>query len=173
VPKDIDWVPPQIDDEPLEYGWKPTSMVEIPPEMVFSIAMGLEDPTQIAERHGITGEKWQALQNWKPFQLAVSAQRAEFEKSGVTFRLKSAMKADMLADKLFVDAMSHETTILQRLEVLKTFAKLGNLEPKEDKTAANAPTFAISIDLGDRSIQLNTTPKPIEIPAEIREIEDK
>jgi hypothetical protein len=145
----------QIDDEPLEYGWKPTSMVDVPPEMVMAIAMGLEDPGVIASRHGFEGAKWAKLQSWKPFLDTVAAQRAEFEKSGLSFRIKAAMKADILADKLFVDAMGNDVTLTQRMEATKMFAKLGNLEPKEEKVAQTGTTFSISIDLGDRSVNLN------------------
>lgn len=144
-----------IDDEPLGYGWTPVSMVEVPPEMVVSIAMGLEEPDVIASRHGFAGEKWTKLQAWKPFLDTVAAQRAEFEKSGLSFRIKAAMKADLLADKLFVDAMGNDVTLMQRMEATKLFAKLGNLEPKEEKAAQAGTTFAISIDLGDRSVSLN------------------
>ena len=44
---------------------------------------------------------------------------------------------------------------MQRMEATKLFAKLGNLEPKEEKSAQAGTTFAISIDLGDRSVSLN------------------
>lgn len=145
----------QIDDEPLEYGWKPTSMVDVPPEMVMAVAMGLEEPDVIASRHGFEGQKWAKLQKWKPFLDTVAAQRAEFEKSGLSFRIKAAMKADILADKLFVDAMGNDVTLMQRMEATKMFAKLGNLEPKEEKAAQTGTTFSISIDLGDRSVNLN------------------
>lgn len=144
-----------IDDEPLGHGWTPVSMVEVPPEMVVSIAMGLEEPDVIASRHGFAGEKWTKLQAWKPFLDTVAAQRAEFEKSGLSFRIKAAMKADLLADKLFVDAMGNDVTLMQRMEATKLFAKLGNLEPKEEKAAQAGTTFAISIDLGDRSVNLS------------------
>lgn len=144
-----------IDDEPLGYGWTPVSMVEVPPEMVIAIAMGLEEPDVVASRHGFAGEKWEKLQSWKPFLDTVAAQRTEFEKSGLSFRIKAAMKADLLADKLFVDAMGNDVTLLQRMEATKLFAKLGNLEPKEEKTAHAGTNFSISIDLGDRSVSLN------------------
>jgi hypothetical protein len=155
-----------IDDEPLGYGWTPISMVEVPPEMVVAIAMGLEEPDVIASRHGFAGEKWAKLQAWKPFLDTVATQRTEFEKSGLSFRIKAAMKADLLADKLFVDAMGNDVTLMQRMEATKLFAKLGNLEPKEEKSAQAGTTFAISIDLGDRSVSLNAQKAPDVIDIE-------
>lgn len=160
----------EIDDTPLEWGWQPSTMVDVPPEMVISIAMGLEDPDEIASRYGFTGAKWEKLQAWKPFLDTVANQKAEFEKSGLTFRLKAAMKADLLADKVFVDAMSNDVTLMQRLEAMKLFAKLGNLEPKEEKAQGPQTTFAISIDLGERSVSLNATTPAQTIDAPIKEI---
>lgn len=156
----------QIDDEPLGYGWTPVSMVDIPPEMVVAIAMGLEEPDVIASRHGFAGEKWTKLQAWKPFLDTVATQRTEFEKSGLSFRIKAAMKADLLADKLFVDAMGNDVTLMQRMEATKLFAKLGNLEPKEEKSAQAGTTFAISIDLGERSVSLNAQKAPDVVDVE-------
>lgn len=156
----------QIDDEPLGYGWTPVSMVDIPPEMVVAIAMGLEEPDVIASRHGFAGEKWTKLQAWKPFLDTVATQRTEFEKSGLSFRIKAAMKADLLADKLFVDAMGNDVTLMQRMEATKLFAKLGNLEPKEEKSAQVGTTFAISIDLGERSVSLNAQKAPDVVDVE-------
>ena len=161
---------PEIDDSPLEWGWQPSTLVDVPPEMVISIAMGLEDPDEIASRHGFTGEKWDKLKAWKPFQDTVATQRAEFEKSGLTFRLKAAMKADLIADKVFVDAMGNDVTLMQRIEALKLFSKLGNLEPKEEKAQGPQTTFAINIDLGDRSVSLNASAAPQVIDAPIKEI---
>jgi hypothetical protein len=124
----------------------PDRFRDIPPGLVASIAAGLEDPKEVASRHGIYGEAWEKLSTWKPFLDAVAAQRAEFEQSGYTFRVKAAMKADVLADQLFVQALSHETSLGQKLETMKTFAKLGDLEPKTNVQAQVGPAFSISIN---------------------------
>jgi hypothetical protein len=138
----------------------------VPQEMVYSIAMGLEEPVDIAARHGFVGERWEQLQAWKPFRDAVAAQRAELEKTGVTFRIKQALKADMLSEKVFVEAMGPDIPLTQRMEALRLFAKLGNLEPKEEKAqGAGGTTFAISIDLGAQSVSISSEqPKQVEAP---------
>jgi hypothetical protein len=94
----------------------------------------------------------------------VASQRAEFEKSGLTFRLKQAMKADILADEVFVKLMSNETTLVQKLEGLKYFAKVGGLEPKEEKAApiSNLPTIVINTN----SISMEPS-RTIDIPAKV------
>jgi len=133
----------------------PDRFRDIPPGLVASIAAGLEDPKEIASRHGIYGEVWEKLSTWKPFLDAVAAQRAEFEQSGYTFRVKAAMKADVLADQLFVQALSNETTLGQKLETMKTFAKLGDLEPKTSIQAQTGPAFSISINFSSPKPKIN------------------
>jgi hypothetical protein len=125
--------------------------------MIRAIAMGMEEPSAIAARYGFTGEKWDKLQQWQPFVLTVASQRAEFEKSGVTFRLKAAMKADELADQVFVQAMGHDTSLAQKMATLQYFAKMGDLEPKVDKSTTPGEGFSISINIGARSMTLNGT----------------
>ena len=139
-------------NEELKDLTNPDRFRDIPPGLVASIAAGLEDPKEIASRHGIYGETWDKLSTWKPFLDAIAEQRAEFEKSGYTFRVKAAMKADVLADQLFVQALSHEATLGQKLETMKTFAKLGDLEPKTSIQAQAGPGFSISINF--------STPQP-------------
>lgn len=166
-----------LGDDPIEFGYTPVSFPKIPAEMIQSLALGAEDELVIAARHGFSVEKYQELSTMKPFRDAVAAQRAEFDKSGLTFRVKQAMKADILWDEVFVAAMSNETTLLQKLEVAKHLAKLGNLEPKDEKQQVAGTGFTINIDLGDRSVQLGT-PKviqPLVLDAEPNkiEVEDK
>lgn len=142
--------------------------IEVPPGLVAAIAAGLEDPKEIAARFGIDGETWERLTQWKPFLDAVKAQQAEFESSGFTFRVKSAMKADILSDQLFVLGMSNEATLPQKMELLKTFAKLGDLEPKPAaQNAQQGAKFSITINMsGDRpepkTIDITPVPEKLE-----------
>lgn len=155
-----------FDDSPLEIdpdGWAPKTLVDIPPEMVASIAMGMEDPDEIAARHGFTGARWAKLKAWKPFNDTVAIQKVEFEKSGVTFRLKSAMKADMLADQVFVKAMGVDVSLMQKLETLKFLTKVGDLEPKTTGSLTGGEGFSISINLGGVPGQPNSQPQTIVV----------
>jgi hypothetical protein len=122
--------------------------LDVRPELVAELAMGVDDPQAVAARYGVEGEAWDQLKDWKPFTDAVAAQRGEFEKSGYTFRVKSAMKADVLADRVFVQALTNEATFLQKVEALKLFTKLGDLEPNPKASAPAGPAFSITIDLG-------------------------
>jgi hypothetical protein len=122
--------------------------LDVRPELVAELAMGVEDPQAVAARYGVEGEAWDELQKWKPFIDAIAAQKAEFDKNGYTFRVKSAMKADVLADRVFVQALTNEATFLQKVEALKLFTKLGDLEPNPKASVPAGPAFSITIDLG-------------------------
>ena len=157
-------------NEELKDLTNPDRFRDIPPGLVASIAAGLEDPKEIASRHGIYGDAWDKLSAWKPFLDAIAAQRAEFEQSGYTFRVKAAMKADVLADQLFVQALSNEASLGQKLETMKTFAKLGDLEPKTNVQAQAGPGFSISINFSSPKPSIEES-KIIDIQPEI--IEEK
>lgn len=160
-----------VDDSPLEVGHVPKSQVSIDPEMIRAIAMGLEDPGMVAARYGFEGERWAKLQEWPPFLLTIAKQKAEFEASGVTFRNKTSLMADQLADQVFVQAMGHETTLAQKMNVLQYFAKMGELEPKESKQQAQGEGFSISINIGGQSMELKGTP-PASKPTTLEMVED-
>lgn len=143
--------------------------MDVPAQLVAELAIGVDSPDEIASRFGIDGRKWEALKTWKPFLDAIDQQRAEFERSGYTFRVKSAMKADAISDALFVQAMRNDATLLQRLEALKIFAKLGELEPNPKSAAPTGPTFSITIDLGPqgtKTIQATVPAPPTQIEVE-------
>lgn len=139
-----------IPDQPLDLaelgGYKPTSFPQIPTEMVDSIAIGMEDDLIVAARHGFSVEDYRRISCLKSFQVSVASRRAEFEKNGLTTKLKSSMLAGMALDKLAILALAEGASFAQVHEALKTFARLGGLEPKEDKgiPLANLPTIVIN-----------------------------
>jgi len=134
--------------------------LSIPSEMVAEIAAGLEEPTDIAFRYGIAGQAWKELQAWVPFQNAVASQKAEFEKSGFTFKVKARVLTEDVFDEAYKAAKSSHSTLLQKLEFIKVGAKLADMEPKNTAQVAAGPGFSITINLA------NSDPKPvIEVPA--------
>lgn len=163
---------PEVPDTPLETSYKPISFPRIPQELIASIALGVEDELVVAARHGLSVEQYQLLAQLPPFQRAVAAQRAEFEKSGLTFQVMSAMQAAEVRDRVFTMAMSNDSTFPQALEALKTLAKLGNLEPKETKAASTPGVgFSININLGNRSVMLDASPQPAPLAASVGPLE--
>ena len=161
---------PDIPDEPLEYQWRPRAMVNFPSEMVVALAQGLEDPLDIAARFGITAEQWEKWSEYPPLKAAVSAKRAELEKNGWVVRTKAAMQAEMLMDQVFVQAMSNDVGLMQKLETLKTLIKVGNLEPKEDKNTQAGTGFQININLPGQNVTLGNAASPKLRPIDVLDI---
>ena len=141
-------------DDHTEFALSPTASeahvtLDIPPQLVWECAAGLEDPVAIAQRFGFEGEKWERLAQWPPFISAVQTQRSEFERNGMTFRLKAGMMAEEMMSMMFKQAISNDTTILQKLSVFQALTDVAGLKaPKNDVTNTNAaPKFSITINI--------------------------
>ena len=161
-----------IDDSPLEPDYRPATMPPVPPEMLFYLALGREDELVVASRYGFSVEAYQRLCELKPFQVALASQRAQLDKDGITFQVMAAMQAAELRDKAWMQAMGAEVSLPQRLDALRTFAKLGNLEPKEIKgPMGGVPGFSIQINLGDRSVSVSNSPRPVQAVQDVLEAE--
>ena len=141
-------------DDHTEFALSPTApeahvTLDIPPQLVWECAAGLEEPASVAARFGFEGEKWERLAQWSPFITAVQNQRAEFERNGMTFRLKAGMMAEEMMGMMFKQAISNDTTILQKLSVFQALTDVAGLKaPKNDVTNVNAaPKFSITINI--------------------------
>jgi hypothetical protein len=129
---------------------EPHVTLDIPPQLVWECAAGLENPTDVAARFGFTGAKWERLQQWPPFINAVQAQRAEFERNGMTFRLKAGLMAEEMMSQMFKQAISNDSTILQKLSVFNSLVDVAGLKPDKKAVEANvqtAPKFSITINI--------------------------
>lgn len=129
---------------------EPHHTLEVPAKLVFEVAAGLEEPAVIAARYGFEGARWERLRQWPAFINAVEHQRAEFEREGVTFRLKAGLMAQEIMDQMFKQAIGNDSTILQKLSVFNTLVDVAGLKP-EKKSAAqqadSAPRFSITINV--------------------------
>jgi len=154
--------------------------LDIPAEMVLAMATGMEEPKEIASRYGFEGPKWEQLSTWKPFLDAVAKQRAEFEASGYTFRTKVRALTEDLYDDVYRIAKSNDSTLMQKLEVLKFGAKLGDMEPKPQVQANVAGQgFSVTINLGThgdlskKSQTIDTLAKHVDDVKMIEEVKPK
>lgn len=75
--------------------------------------------------------------------------------NGFVFRTKAQLAAEDLLEDVYIMAKDSEATLPQKLDALKTFAKLGELEPKPDKNSAVGGGFSITINLGDKTLTLS------------------
>lgn len=139
--------------EDVDFGYlQPETPLNFSQDMIVALATGLEDPDAIAARYGFTGWKWTQLKKWPPFQQAVQAQVAEFEKNGATFKLKAKALTEDVFEDAYKIARSNDATLMQKLEFIKLGAKLADMEPKQNAQVATGPGFSISINF--------STPRP-------------
>jgi hypothetical protein len=141
-------------DDHTEFALSPTApeahvTLDIPPQLVWECAAGLEDPASVAARFGFEGDKWERLAQWPPFITAVQNQRAEFERNGMSFRLKAGMMAEEMMSMMFKQAISMDSTILQKLSVFQALTDVAGLKvPKNADVNTNAaPKFSITINI--------------------------
>ena len=140
--------------------FKPDSPLSFPGDLVIALATGLEEPDVVAARYGFEGRDWDQLKKWKPFQAAVQAQIAEFEKNGATFKLKAKALTEDVFEEAYKIARGNDASLLQKLEFIKLGAKLADMEPKANTQVAAGPGFSISINFSQ-------PPKHVEQPKTI------
>jgi len=129
---------------------EPHVTLDIPPQLVWECAAGLEVPADVAARFGFTGERWERLQQWPPFIHAVQNQRAEFERNGMTFRLKAGLMAEEMMSQMFKQAIANDTSIMQKLSVFNSLVDVAGLKPDKkamDTNVQAAPKFSITINI--------------------------
>jgi len=146
---------------------QPQPALDVPQELILNIAMGMEDPQEVASRYGFEGLKWEKLQSWKPFTDAVAAKRAELETSGITFRIKAKALTEDVFEDAYKIARSNDATLLQKLEFVKLGAKLGDMEPKTNTQVQAGPGFSITINVSAPK----TEPLTIDQVEEVAQIE--
>jgi len=135
--------------------------LDVPPQLVWECAAGLEDPDHIAARFGFTDQKWERLKQWPPFIHAVQNQKAEFDRNGMTFRLKAGLMAEEMMTQMFKQSISNDSSILQKLSVFNSLVDVAGLKPDKkavDSSAQAAPKFSITINIPQA-----TAPTPITI----------
>lgn len=154
----------EVDDGPLEYGVKTTSFPQVSEEMLHSLALGMEDELIIIGRHGVPVEQFRELEKQPWFISRIMQLRSEFEKNGVTFKAKAGWMAGELLDKAYLLAASPDASFSQVHDTLKTLIKVAGLEPKEEKQSNMGPGFSISIDLGERSVNITNDQNIINSP---------
>jgi hypothetical protein len=134
----------------------------LPPEIMLQAACGMEAPIDVLTRHLEDEEKARSLLANPAFLKQLEAKQTELLAGGVTTRLKAAMFAHDLLDDLYVRGKSSQTATSAVIDITKTLAKLGDLEPKQTVQAGGNAGFSIQIVLPGSStpveIGINSTP---------------
>lgn len=138
--------------------------------LLTDIAIGdYEKDEDVYRRHGLTEKQWKFLNGTEAFKTAVLKVRTELERNGRMTQTKARLMADDLMEVIYREAMNPEIPVAleKRLEVLRTFAKLADLEPKTNlnaKGGQGGPAFAIQINISQPTAKAEVS--PVEIEAE-------
>lgn len=107
----------------------------LPTAAVVDVALGMEPPETILSRYGLTGSQIKSLLAFQPFQTQVDRCRAELQSSGVMFRTKNALLAELMQEDIYRTASNKNTPLVQKLEAYRTFARFGALDPGNNPQA--------------------------------------
>lgn len=157
----------------MDEEYLPTEVLPLkfpPQDMILSVAMGMEEPSEIASRYGYEGADWQRLATWKPFTDAVAKQKADLEANGWTFKTIARGLTEHVFQEAYKVAAGNDATLMQKLEFVKLGAKLADMEPKASTQVASGPGFSISINFSTPKAEpkiIDITPdEPDQIEAE-------
>jgi hypothetical protein len=119
-----------------------------PAALTIDMALALDPVEDVLERYGLTTTQWDMLQDNPAFRLDLARTRKELAESGLSFKRKAATQAEMYLmdmDNLMTDPDVAPGT---KVDIFKTCAKLGELEPKKDRPdgEGNAPTVNVQIN---------------------------
>lgn len=141
-----------------------------PTQLIHDLAAGVEPAEIVQTKHNIPATLWEQLSKDPFFQRQIEAKRAELKRDGVTFRYKAALMAEDLLEDIFIGAKSPEVGHQGKLDTLKFLAKVGNLEPKEEKNVVAPSGFSITINLGTNKLTLGTRNTIDVTPTEVEEL---
>ena len=116
--------------------------------LVFDVALGLEGHETVLQRHGVTPEEWDHINAHPLFQRQVAEQAREMGETGVSFRSKARVQAEMYLVQL--DQMIHSPSTDQKvkLEAIRSVVKWGGLEPQPSKEEGNStPQVNVQINM--------------------------
>ncbi len=130
--------------------------MSLPPEVMLQAACGMEDPVVVLERHFGDEDKARALLANPAFQKQLEAKQAELMAGGVTTKLKAALFAHDLLDELYLRGKSSQTATAAVIDITKTLAKIGDLEPKPTAATTQGSGFSIQIVLPGSNTQTIT-----------------
>lgn len=151
-------------------------ILDVPPQLVLEVAYGVEDPEQIALRHGFSDSEWLLLKAHEPFVKQVEDKKAELKAGGYSFRCKAAFIAEDLLDSLYKKATEEDASFSVLLETIKFTSKAAGLDAPVKADQVQGSRFSITIDLGQgQSVKVDVNQsqeKVVESEDVVFEMED-
>ena len=120
-------------------------------ELLLDLAVGdYDSEDEVFERHHVPKELASQLKASEAFQAAILRFRSELEKDGRRTNYNARMMSDDILEFAYQEAIDDATPLDKRLEALKVFMKIGDMEPRtgaRGSSEAGGPAFAIQINL--------------------------
>lgn len=142
----------------------PIDITKVPARVALEIAEGSQTPYAVLNREGYDEAQIDWLMQHEPFLAQIDRFRSELEKSGYTFKAKTAMLAEYHLDTANLLIADNDTPPAVRLDAIKWLAKMAGLEPKDGQS--NGQQVAITINLGEDKAPMvieNTPVPPLKI----------
>jgi hypothetical protein len=117
------------------------------PRIAYAIALGLDSPSAVITKYGLTLEQGKELMALPGFIATVKKYKDEVATQGVSFRLKAKIQAEDLLTHSYILATDPEVPAAVRADLIKWTAKMAGLEPSEkgEKGGGVGSGFALHI----------------------------
>ncbi len=141
-------------DEPDEDTPTPSEKLLIPSDInpwparfPVELAVGIQSEDELLQKYGVTADQFSLFKNSLAFRRELAEAQKLVRDGGFTFATKCATIAEDWLPEL--DGYLHASHIpfAQKIDAFKTMAKLGRLEPKEEKAQQQANQVNIQINL--------------------------
>ena len=107
--------------------------VPFDPRLAYELALKIDDPATVFERYGIEQDEALRLMGLTAFRDAILKFDAEIKEHGIGFRSKARVIAEELLEHGHDIATDASQSGAVRADLIKWFAKVGDLEPAPKK----------------------------------------
>lgn len=125
------------------------------PEFISELAAQINEPADILNRHGITGQELGVLKDIPAFKNAYREAKA-FWNSDANFKERIAVKAGTLVEGTMLDVYTiikdADANIASRLDAFKTLASMAGTDGKHKEAAATGQRVSVNITLGKETV---------------------
>lgn len=136
----------QSEDFPVFDAPTPLVPANIKPAMIQRIAVGLDDPYQVAAEYGIDRATLDRLTEQDWFANDLAARRDALKADGFHLRYKATQMFEVMMQRVYETANTSETNLADQLATLKYLGEVAGVKPKEDKVTGTG--FQVNITIG-------------------------
>lgn len=148
--------------------FSPNPALYLSPEMVTELALGQDNPLDIAGKYGLTAHEFGQLQAQEWFGAAIYRKREELQAHGITFTAKAMMMAEEMWTDIYQASKVSDMRMEHRIAAAKELTDISGMKPKAAAgVPGSGPSFTIQINLpsdpqGPTTHQLHTEKAKVE-----------